>query len=50
MLTMATAVNDCMTTDAKDSVMPRRQVSSLVKRYEEIAALPCPGPAAWKIP
>ena len=32
MPTIATAVSDCITAEANDSAMPRRQVSSLASR------------------
>ena len=50
MPTIATAMKACSSADANDSTMPRRHVSSLATRYDEITALPWPGPAAWKMP
>ena len=50
MPTTATATEACSSAEANDSTMPRRQVSSLAMRYDEITALPWPGPAAWKMP
>jgi DNA-binding SARP family transcriptional activator len=40
------ATTDWMPAEANDMTMPQRQVSSLATRYEEITALPCPGPTA----
>ena len=50
MPTSATATSACSSADANDRTTPRRQVSSLATRYDEITALPCPGPAAWNTP
>ncbi|MNT55520.1 hypothetical protein D3C72_1927610 [compost metagenome] len=36
--------------DASASSAPLRAVWRLASTYEEITALPCPGPSAWKIP
>ena len=48
--TINTAINDCISAETNDSTMPRRAVSSLATRYEEMTALPWPGPAAWNMP
>ncbi|MNV56251.1 hypothetical protein D3C71_1485240 [compost metagenome] len=48
--TIAIATSAWINADASASSAPLRAVCRLASTYEEITALPCPGPSAWNTP
>ena len=48
--TSAIATSAWINDDNNASSAPLRAVCRLASTYEEITALPCPGPKAWKTP